>query len=293
MLERSHLRIIDALERHSTLAGAADALHLTQPALSHAMKKLEERYHCKIWQRKGRNLQLTQAGSYLLDLSRRLLPQLEEAEQMLSAYGAGKRGRLRIGMECHPCYEWLLGVIRPFLQRWPDVDLDVLQRFRFDGYAALAAYNVDVLITSDPSSDHSFVHVPVLEYETRLIVHNKHPLLRRRILRPDDLHDQSIITFPVARERLDIFSQFLSPAGIEPAAQLHTEAIEIMLELVVAGRGVCTLPDWLFRKYSVDYPLKSLRLGHRGINKTLYLVLREADQKVSYLEDFCRLGAPA
>lgn len=123
-------------QRCGTLTAAAESLHLTQSALSHNIAKLERRAGVKLWEREGRSLRLTQAGHYLLATAERLLPQFESAETFLAQYAAGERGTLRIGMECHPCYQWLLKVVSRYLSDWPDVDVDVKQKFRFGGMGA-------------------------------------------------------------------------------------------------------------------------------------------------------------
>ncbi|HEF4757123.1 TPA: LysR family transcriptional regulator, partial [Burkholderia multivorans] len=150
MLERFHLVVIREVERQGSLTAAANALHLTQSALSHTVKKLEQQLGTPIWDREGRGLRLTQGGQYLLRLAHRLLPQFEFAEERMKQYAKGERGTLRIGMECHPCYQWLLKVVSPYLSRWPDVDVDVKQRFQFGGIGALFSYDIDVLVTPDP-----------------------------------------------------------------------------------------------------------------------------------------------
>lgn len=127
MIERSHLAVIREVDRNGTLTAAAEVLCLTQSALSHAMKKLEDNLGTQIWLREGRSLRLTQAGEYLLAVANRMLPQLELAEQRVRQFAAGERGTLRIGMECHPCYQWLLKIVSPYLAGWPDVDVDVKQ----------------------------------------------------------------------------------------------------------------------------------------------------------------------
>ena len=59
------------------------------------------------------------------------------AEERLRQFAQGERGALRIGMECHPCYQWLLRIVSPYLSAWPDVDVDVKQKFQFGGIGAL------------------------------------------------------------------------------------------------------------------------------------------------------------
>src|SRR5882672_5023892 len=150
MLERSHLSIVREVDRVGSLTAAAKELHLTQSALSHSMKKLEQQLGTDIWLREGRSLRLTQAGQYLLAVANRVLPQLALAEGQLRQFAQGERGTLRIGMECHPCYQWLLKVVSPYLAAWPDVDVDVKQKFQFGGIGALFGYDIDILVTPDP-----------------------------------------------------------------------------------------------------------------------------------------------
>lgn len=290
MLERSHLAILVALNSAGTLAEAAEQLHLTQSALSHAIRKLEEQAGVALWRKEGRRLRLTQAGHYLLGVAQRLLPQMEEADEVLRSYGEGRQGKLRIGMECHPCYEWLLTVVSPFLQRWPLVDLDVVQQFRFNGLEALLNHQVDMVITSDPLENPAFHNRPVFTYELMLVsAADWRPELAAAVM-PRDLTDSTLITFPVARERLDVFTRFLLPAHCEPKKLHRVEATEIMVQLVAAGRGVCTLPDWLARKFQALYPLALRSLGAQGVHKSLYLVFRDEDAELSYLQDFLQLA---
>lgn len=286
MIQRNHLEILQALNDKGTLGEAAQHLCLTQSALSHSMHKLEEQSGARLWAKQGRRLQLTQAGEYLLQVGKSLLPQLQEADTKLQAFGEGRRGRLRIGMECHPCYEWLLTVVQPYLRRWPDVDLDVIQQFRFNGLQALNEHRIDVLITSDPVFSQELGHTPVFDYELRLVTACEHPLAQLDEITPQALSEAILIHFPVARERLDVFTHFLSPAGLEPRRQREVEAMEIMIQLVAANRGVCTLPDWLADRYRSQQPIVDQRLGAEGVHKTLYLVYRQVDADMDYLADF-------
>lgn len=293
MIQRSHLEILQALNDKGTLGEAANHLCLTQSALSHSIHKLEEQSGARLWWKQGRRLQLTQAGHYLLQVGRSLLPQLQEADTKLKAFGEGRRGRLRIGMECHPCYEWLLTVVQPYLRRWPDVDLDVIQQFRFNGLEALNEHRIDVLITSDPIFSQDLGHTPVFDYELRLVAAREHPLAQLEQITPQHLSQATLIHFPVARERLDVFTHFLSPVGMEPERQQEVEAMEIMIQLVAANRGVCTLPDWLAERYRAQQPIVDRRLGAEGVHKTLYLVYRQADADMDYLADFVAPSTPA
>lgn len=290
MLERIHLAIVQAVDEHGSLTAAAEILCVTQSALSHSMKKLEQQLGTDIWLREGRSLRLTQAGEYLLAVANRVLPQLDLAEERLSQYAQGERGALRIGMECHPCYQWLLKVVAPYLARWPDVDVDVKQKFQFGGIGALFGYEIDLLVTPDPLLKPGLRFEPVFDYEQVLVVNREHPLARVDYVKPEQLTQEVLVTYPVETDRLDIYNQFLMPAGITPRRHKTIETTDIMLQMVESGRGVTALPRWLVEEYAGKMNLVPVRLGRKGIAKQIFLGAREADIDIDYLKAFIELA---
>lgn len=290
MLERIHLVIIREVERVGSLTAAAGVLNLTQSALSHTVRKVEQQLGTPVWDREGRSLRLTQAGQYLLALANRLLPQFELAEARMKQYAEGQRGTLRIGMECHPCYQWLLKVVSPYLSRWPDVDVDVKQRFQFGGIGALFGYDIDVLVTPDPLQKQGLRFEPVFDYEQVLVVAEQHRLASARYVKPEQLADEILITYPVETDRLDIYNQFLIPAGVVPRRHKTIETTDIMLQMVASGRGVTALPRWLADEYADRIPVMPVKLGKEGIAKQIFLGTREADASIDYLKAFVELA---
>lgn len=290
MLERNHLRVVQAVEEHGSLTAAAKELCVTQSALSHTMRKLEDNIGTEIWLREGRQLRLTQAGKYLLNIANRVLPLLGHAENKLRQIAQGERGTLRIGMECHPCYQWLLKVVSPFLDAWPDVDVDVKQKFQFGGVGALLDYEIDLLVTPDPFYKTGLIFNPVFDYEQVLVIPKHHPLAAQPYAQAEDLRDQTLLTYPVATDRLDIYTQFLNPAGVVPKQRKTSETTDIMLQMVASGRGVAALPRWLAEEYCAKLPLSVLRVGAKGIAKQIYLGTRESDSNIEYLRAFTDLA---
>jgi LysR family transcriptional regulator for metE and metH len=290
MLERIHLAVVQEVEKKGSLTAAADVLCVTQSALSHSMKKLEQQLGTDIWLREGRSLRLTQAGQYLLAVANRVLPQLDLAEERLRQFAQGERGSLRIGMECHPCYQWLLKIVAPYLAQWPDVDVDVKQKFQFGGIGALFGYEIDVLVTPDPLFKPGLRFEPVFDYEQVLVVARGHPLAKASYAKPKDLAREVLITYPVATDRLDVYNQFLLPAGITPKRHKPIETTDIMLQMVASGRGVTALPRWLVEESAGRFDIVPVRLGPRGIAKQIHLGMREADLDTGYLQAFIALA---
>ncbi|WP_144823773.1 LysR family transcriptional regulator [Marinobacter piscensis] len=290
MIERNHLEVLRAVEAEGSLTAAASRLHLTQSALSHSVRKLEQQLETPVWLREGRQLRLTQAGKHLLALANRLLPQFEHAEMLIGQFARGQAGTLRIGMECHPCYQWLLKVVGPYLEQWPSVDVDVKQKFQFGGIGALFGHDIDMLVTPDPLHRPGLVFEPVFDYEQVLVVSADHPLAEKPWAEAADLEPETLITYPVAIERLDVFNHLLVPANMRPARHKTIETTDIMLQMVAAGRGVAALPRWLVAEYSDRLAIAPVQLGKAGISKQIFLGYRERDAEVQYLDSFMKLA---
>lgn len=293
MIEKIHLSILREISRNGSLTAAANSLCLTQSALSHTIKKLERQLNVSLWLKDGRNIRLSEAGLYLLEQANRLLPQFERMDDTLRQFANNEAGSLRIGMECHPCYQWLLKVVQPFLAQSPGVDIDVKQRFQFGGMAALFNYDIDVLITPDPINKASIVFEPVFAYEQVLVVglaNRLSTLKQNQYIEPQQLSDQTLLTYPVETARLDIFQQFLLPAQCLPKQHKTLESTDIILQMVAANRGVATLPKWLAQEYAKTLPLHIMRLGSGGIHKHIYIGYRKHEGDNRHIDTFIQLA---
>lgn len=287
MIDRQHLAILREIDRLGSLTLAAERLNLTQSAVSHTMRKFTDRFGVKVWEKDGRGLRFTQAGEYLLALAQRVLPQIDHAERVLAEFAQGHRGALRAGMECHPCQQWLMRVVAPYLAAWPDVDLDLCTAFRFGGIGALLGHEIDLLITPDPFDLPGIHYTRVFDYELVLAVPEAHPV--EAVARPQDLTEEIVITYPVSPERLDIFTQFLVPGRCLPKRHRTVETTEMMLQLVAAGRGVSAVPDWILREEGAGLPIRAVRLGE-GIVKGLHIGVRTGEQDIDYIAGFLAIA---
>lgn len=288
MLDRQHLTILREVDRLGSLTAAAERLNVTQSALSHTIRKLEDRYGVAMWEKDGRNLRLTQAGRYVVSVAQRVLPQIERAEGVLTDYRQGQRGSLKIGMECHPCHQWLMGVTTPYLMDWPQVDLELTTSFASGGVSALTVHEIDILITPDPIEAPDILYVSVFDYELVLAVPSSHPLASRDYADPTDLTLETLLTYPVPPQRLDVFTQFLVPANCSPRHHRNVETTEMMLQLVAARRGISAIPDWLVRQEAATLGVRPVRIGLTGIHKSIHLGLRRGEEAVDFIAGFLK-----
>ncbi len=286
MIEHSHLRIIAALQKNGTLTEAANTLCLSQSALSHQIRSLEKKLDVCLWERDGRYLRLTHAGQLLLQVAEQVLPVLAQAEQNLKAYGEGRQGILRIGVECYPCYEWLTGVTGEFMRQMPEVDIDIVSKFQFSGLEGLLNHHIDILVTPDLIKQQGSFYEVLADYELVLVLAAGHPLAQCQQISPEQLAVETLLTFPVPIQRLDIYNHFLSPVHLKPAGHKIVESLELMLQMTELGRGVCVLPRWLAESRCRGQKLAILSLGKQGMQRKLYIAMREQDKTIAYIRHF-------
>lgn len=290
VLKLNHLQALQAIRAAGSFSAAAERLHLTQSALSHQVRGLEERFGTALFFRGARPLRWTSAGETLLRLADEILPRVEETERQLRDAGAGERGRLHVALECHSCFDWLMPAMDRYRRDWPSVELDLSMGFSFHPLPALCRGEVDLVITSDPEDLGGLEYVPLFRYEMQLAVGRGHRLANRAHVTPAELAQETLITYPVCRNRLDVYRQFLDPAGVEPAATRTAELTLMLIQLVASGRGVATLPSWALREHMDSAGLHALALGRDGVWSTLYAAVRREDRDKAYVDGFIRLA---
>ncbi|TMV69176.1 LysR family transcriptional regulator, partial [Thioclava sp. BHET1] len=215
-IEFRHLRSIKAIHEAGGLARAADMMNMTQSALSHQIKGLEEQAGVELFVRRSKPLKLSAAGLRLLRAAERVLPEIDALDEEFRALKSGKTGRLHIAIECHACFEWLFPVLELFRHAWPDIDVDIRPGLAFDALPALMREEVDLVVSSDPEKIQGVSFAPLFDYEPVFVASAQNPLAQKPFIEAEDFRDQMLITYPVDRSRLDIFTELLTPARIEP-----------------------------------------------------------------------------
>jgi LysR family transcriptional regulator for metE and metH len=289
-LEFRHLRTIKAIHEEGGLARAADRLHITQSALSHQIKGLEDQAGMELFVRRSKPMKLSAAGLRLLRLAEQVLPQVAAMEEEFRAMQQGKIGRLHIAIECHACFEWLLPVLEQFRIAWPDVDVDIRPGLQFEALPALMREEVDLVISSDPEALPGVDFTPLFDYEPVFVASSEHPLAAKPFITPEDFRDELLITYPMERTRLDVFSQFLAPAGVEPRGVRQVELSAVILLLVASNRGVTVLPDWVVREQRHNASYITRPLTETGVTRRMYGATRSDDTTKPFMAHVLKLA---
>jgi len=285
-LELRHLRTLSMIRECGNLAQAAQRLHQTQSALSHQIKAIENYYDAQLFIRKSKPLRFTPLGQRLLRLADDVLPDVESAERDMKHLSGGSQGRLHVAMECHSCFEWLMPTMDVFRNDWTDVEMDISVGFSFEPMAALNRGQVDLVVTSDPQDLQGVHFEPLFKYQALLAIDKNNALANNKVISPDDLGDQTLITYPVETARLDIYKDFLNPANASPAGRRTAELTAMALQLVASGRGVAALPSWVLTEYLDKEYVVARPFDQGGQWGTLYAAVRKTDLELAFMQAF-------
>jgi len=285
ILELRHLKTLLALREAGNLLRAASLLNVTQSALSHQIKQLEDHHGTALFERKSVPVRFTPAGERLLQLADSVLPQVAEAERDLVRLAQGTAGQLRIAVECHTCFDWLMPAMDIFRSRWPEVELDIVSGFQADPVGLLYEHRADVAIVSDMDPQETVDYHPLFRFEIVALLANDHPLAKKEYLTAKDFAQDTLIAYPVPDDMLDVVRQVLKPAGVQPPRRT-TELTVAMLQLVASRRGIATLPVWAAQNYLNRNYVTARRITKNGLTGRLYAACLPETSSKPYLSDF-------
>ncbi|MGL6045874.1 MAG: LysR family transcriptional regulator [Vogesella sp.] len=284
-LEFRHLKTLLALAECGSVSQAAKRVFLTQSALSHQLKALEDHYGLALFERKTQPLRFTPAGERLLALAREVSALVAGAERDMARLREGEAGELRIAVECHTCFDWLMPAMDAFRQYWPAVELDIVSGFHADPVGLLLTRRADLAICSEAEPQDGVVYQPLFAYEMVLIMAKDHPLAAKPVWQAEDLASETLIHYPVPDVMLDLVRKVLKPAGVNPARRTSELTVAI-IQLVASRRGVAAMPFWAVKPYLDRGYIASARIGESGLQSELYAALRQDDALLAYMRDF-------
>lgn len=283
MIEFKHLRTLQALRNTGSLAAAAAALHQTQSALSHQFSDLEQRLGFRLFVRKSQPLRFTPQGEILLQLAEQVLPQIQQA---LQSCHEPHQTTLRLAIECHSCIQWLTPALDEFHQHWPQVVMDFKSGVTFDPQPALQQSELDLVMTSDIMPRSGLHYSPLFDFEVRLVLAPDHPLAGKEKIEPEDFTAETLMIYPVQRQRLDVWRHFLQPAGVSPTLKSVDNTL-LLIQMVAARMGIAALPHWVVESFERQGLIVTKSLGD-GLWSRLYAAVRDGEQRQPVIDAFIR-----
>ena len=288
-LEFRHMETLLALAECGSLSKAAERLCLTQSALSHQLRALESHYGAALVEKNIRPLRFTAIGQRLLTLARQVLPLVAEAGRDVARLAQGHAGPLRVTVQCHNCFDWLMPAMDSYRSLWPEVELDIISGFVVDPLPLLERGEAELAVIHDRPPPHPHVTFsPLFRYQSVALMSPKHPLAAKGWLEARDFADETLITYPVPDEMLDVMKHCLIPAGVNPKRRTAELTVAI-LQLVASGRGIAALPSWTVGNYIERGYVVSRPIGPSGLSCELYAATTHAGAEAAYIREFISL----
>jgi LysR family transcriptional regulator for metE and metH len=288
-LEIRHLETLLALSECGSLSKAAARLFLTQSALSHQLKALESHYGAALVEKNIRPLRFTAIGQRLLGLAKEVLPQVAEAGRDVARLAEGHAGPLRVAVQCHNCFDWLMPAMDAYRELWPEVELDIVSGFVMNPLPLIERGEAELAVMHDPQESHpNIVFSPLFRYESVALMSPKHRLAAKQWMEASDFADETLITYPVPDELLDVMKHCLMPAKINPKRRTAELTVAI-LQLVASGRGIAALPSWTVGNYIERGYVVSRPIGQNGLRCELYAATTSAAAEAAYIREFIAL----
>lgn len=285
ILELRHLQTLLALVETGTLSRAATRIYLSQSAISHQIKQLEEHYGVSLFERKSQPLRLSPAGQRLHTLAETVMKLVGDAERDVARIAQGEAGQLRIAVECHTCFDWLMPAMDQFREHWPEIELDLVSGFHTDPLALLLENRAELVVVSEPQHRSGLAFHPLFSFEIVGLVSRQHPFASKPFLKPEDFAEETLISYPVPDDMLDIVRKVLKPVGIEPKRRTAELTVAI-LQLVASRRGIAALPNWTVQSYlERDYVLGK-PIGKKGLWSALYAATTAPMATSAFMLDF-------
>lgn len=273
-LERRHLAMIAAIHRHGQVTAAAGELHMTQPALSHALGKLEDRLGYRLFERSSEGMLITEEGERVLEVADRVLPELERLDHDLERLGSGYHGTIRIATECYTCYYWLPALLKRFREEFPRLDLQIVPEATHDPLDALHDRAIDVAILHCRPATSGLVLRELFRDELVAVIRPDHPWADRSFVDAADFEGETVLVHSRPEESA-LFADLLDPAGIRVESVHELQLTEAVLESVAAGIGVSVLGRWVAARALEEGKLAAIRLTESGFHRTWYAVYLE------------------
>jgi len=286
-LEVKHLRLVDAIADQGSVTRAATRLHLTQSALSHQLREIEDRLGAQLFLRVNRRLVLSPAGQCVRDAAKAVLPQLERAEVDIGRLAANEDGMIRVSTACFTCYRWLPPLIKQFHVQYPKIAVEIVPEATRRTVDALISSEIDLALIYEKLRDRRLSFSEVFEDEIVVITSPDHPLAKKRIVDPGDLAEETVILHTAPAESL--FAASLTEAHVTPKKYMTVTLTEAIVEMVRAGIGVSAVPRWIVRREIDDGYIAALRFTRRRLMRRWFAATLKTTRTAPSVSHFVEL----
>jgi len=288
-LDSRHLRLISEVARTESVSRAADRLNVTQSAVSHQLREIQDRLGTAVFVRSGRRMLLTPAGRLLVEAANQVLDTIGQVEARVSQLARNIAGELRVSAHCHTGYHWLPALVDGLRRRYPNFEIRISPEFTLNPIAALLDAKLDLAIVNDASDDKRLRFRELFDDEHVAVVHPGHAWASRSFVTPEELVTEQLYLYSRSIDDSFIVQKVLRPAGIELRRVTYLQLTEGILEMVKAAMGASVLPKWSIANVIASADIRAIRITRAGVFRKWYAVMLNDGAPAPFVEEFIRL----
>jgi len=284
-MELRHLKMIREVARQGNLTKAASCLYLSQSALSHQLKEIEDFFNTQIFIRQKKQMLLTQTGKIILEASERIVSELEQTKKLVQYLADKNAGEIRISTECYTSYHWLSGFLTEFQLLYPKVDIQISPEATYNSVSHLLENRIDIGIVED-NLNPKLAYTPLFRDEFMAIVPNNHPWTKLKWVSEEKFLDENYIMYNIPNEVSTIYSKLFVTKG--PKKVYKITLTEAIIQMVKAGLGVAVLPHWVASPHIRNGELSAISITRTGIRRTWYAAVLKNKILAPYMNAFIK-----
>lgn len=284
-LELKHLRMICALQESGNMTRAAEALCLTQSALSQQLKDIESKLGTDLFFRTRKKMIITDAGRQLQQTAVEVLKAVDQAERAINQKSKGEKGELRVGTQCIFCYKWLPRVMGLFHDTFPNIEIEVGNSV--DLVEELESKRYDLIISGTIAPSDRQTSVPLFKDQLVCVMDQEHPLTACSFVQLSDFAANNLISHS-EKSRNRFYQQVLKAQNIEPKRIMNVGAPQAIIEMVAAGFGIAVFPRWAVAEALNVWGIAARPITPRGFPLTWHAVHLNHGNIPIYQQEFIR-----
>lgn len=285
-MEIRHLKLVEAVAEEGSLTKAVDRLFLTQSALSHQLKEIENHLGAPVFHRVNKKLVLTGVGKIILRTAKKILKEIEESELQVKSLVNGESGNIRLSTECYTCYHWLPPLLKEFHREFPNIDVNIFPEYTYNPIRELLKGKIDLAITSEAVEDSNIIYKELFRDEQVVLVSRDHPWAEKLFVMPEDFKTENLLVYNMPLNDSSFYHLFLEPEGVKPRKTTAIQLTEATIEMVKAGMGVKVMARWAVTPYFDPAKLATVKIGPKGLSRTWYVAMLKKDITPSYFDFF-------
>ncbi|WP_299764487.1 LysR family transcriptional regulator [uncultured Dokdonia sp.] len=285
-MELKYFRLIKTIAEEGSLANATERLFLTQSALSHQLRDLEERLGFKVFHRSRNKWELTEEGTELYTLANKLFSSIDESFNTINHIKEGSKGTIKLSAECQSFFHSIPSFIQKMGILYPEIEIDVTLGATHQTISQVLSNDIDIAIVTTKPASEELESIKVFEDEIFAVIHKENQFSHFDYLEASHFSDLHVLINSFPLDGVFIYEHFLKAHKINPKKISAIPFTEITLSMVEANMGVMCAPKWQLTPFKLSNELMFKRVSKNGIKRTHYLIVKKEHRNKKYIHDF-------